>query len=90
MEVLEFLILLAVAAICGKVGQLLAGYTAGGWLTAIVIGFIGAYLGIYVARRLSLPTFLPVQIGGQSFPIIWSVIGATVLAVIIAWIRQRR
>lgn len=86
----EFLLLLVVAAICGRVGQLLAGYTAGGWFAAIVIGFVGAYLGIYTARELSLPTFFPLQIGGQAFPIVWSVIGATVLTVVIAWIRQRR
>jgi len=90
MGLLEFLLLLVVAAVCGRVGQLLAGYTSGGWLAAIVIGFIGADLGIFIARQLSLPTVLPVQIGGQAFPVVWSVIGATVLAVVIAWVRQRR
>ncbi len=90
MGLVEFLLLLVVAAICGRIGQMLASYTSGGWLAAIVVGFIGAYLGLFIARELSLPAFLPVQIGGQSFPIIWSIIGATVLTVVIAWIRQRR
>ncbi|MEM8613426.1 MAG: hypothetical protein AAGF93_15500 [Cyanobacteria bacterium P01_H01_bin.105] len=90
MGALEFLLLLVIAAICGRVGQLLAGYTAGGWLAAIFIGFIGAYLGIFIARELSLPTFFPLLIGGQAFPVVWSVMGAMVLAVMIAWIRQRR
>ena len=88
MGLLEFLLLLVVAAICGRLGQSVAGYSSGGWLTAIVIGFIGAYLGIFLARELGLPLFLPVQIGGQAFPIIWSVIGATIFTVVLAWMRR--
>ena len=88
MGFLEFLLLLVVAAICGRIGQSLVGYSPGGWLTAIGVGFIGAYLGVFIAGELGLPRLLTVQIGGQSFPIIWSVIGAAIFTMAAAWIRR--
>ncbi|ESA37674.1 hypothetical protein N836_35465 [Leptolyngbya sp. Heron Island J] len=88
MGLLEFLVLLVIAAICGRLGQVLAGYSSGGWLMAILTGFIGAYIGIFIARELGLPEFLSVQIGGQAFPVIWSVIGATIFTLVIALLRR--
>ncbi len=90
MGFLEFLVLLVVAAICGRLGQVLAGYSSGGWLMAVLTGFIGAYIGIFIARELGLPEFLAVQIGGQAFPVIWSVIGATIFTLVIALVRRAR
>lgn len=84
MGLLELLILLLVAAICGSIGQSLAGYTAGGLLTSIVVGFIGAYLGTLIARNVGLPELFALQIGGQAFPIVWSIIGATLFTFILA------
>jgi uncharacterized membrane protein YeaQ/YmgE (transglycosylase-associated protein family) len=88
MNLIELLILLIVAAICGGIGQSLAGYTAGGCLTSIVVGFIGSYLGVLMARSLGLPELFALQIGGQSFPIIWSIIGATIFTFILAAINR--
>lgn len=88
MGILELLLLLLIAAICGGIGQSLAGYTAGGCLTSIVVGFIGAYIGTFIARQFGLPTFLTVQVGGQAFPIIWSVIGAIIFTLILALINR--
>ncbi|MGJ3246793.1 MAG: GlsB/YeaQ/YmgE family stress response membrane protein [Elainellaceae cyanobacterium] len=80
MTPLELLLLLIIAALCGGVGQSLAGYSTGGCLASIVVGIIGAYLGVWLAREFGLPTFLAVNIGGQSFPIIWSIIGSAIFA----------
>ncbi|HZG38249.1 MAG TPA: hypothetical protein VEZ50_06155 [Nodosilinea sp.] len=88
MGLIELLVLLVVAAICGGIGQSLAGYTAGGCLTSIVVGFIGSYLGVLIARSLGLPELFALQIGGQSFPIIWSIIGATIFTLILAVINR--
>ncbi len=88
MGILELLLLLIIAAICGGIGQSLAGYTAGGCLTSIVVGFIGAYIGTFIARQFGLPTLLAIQIGGQTFPIIWSVIGAIIFTFILALINR--
>src|SRR5262245_19469378 len=41
MTLLDFLILLLVAGICGAVGQAIVGYSRGGCLASIALGFIG-------------------------------------------------
>ncbi len=43
MSLVGFLVLLIIAAICGAIGQALAGYSTGGFLISIVLGFIGAF-----------------------------------------------
>ncbi|MEB3356079.1 MAG: hypothetical protein VKK04_05085 [Synechococcales bacterium] len=88
MSILELLVLLLIAAICGGIGQSLVGYSAGGCLVSIFVGVIGAYLGLWVARELGLPTLLAVNIGGTSFPILWSVIGSAIFAAIAGLINR--
>ncbi len=55
MSVIDFLVLLAVAGICGALGQAISGYSRGGCLVSIAIGFIGAVIGVWLARKLDLP-----------------------------------
>jgi uncharacterized membrane protein YeaQ/YmgE (transglycosylase-associated protein family) len=88
MTLMEFLVLLLIAAICGSVGQSLAGYDLGGCLVSIVVGFIGAYIGMWLAGRFGLPELFAIKVGGKTFPIIWSVIGSAVLTFIVALIRR--
>jgi uncharacterized membrane protein YeaQ/YmgE (transglycosylase-associated protein family) len=88
MTLTEFLILLVVAAICGGVGQSLAGYSLGGCLVSIVVGFIGAYIGIWLAGKLGLPEIFAINVGGKTFPIVWSVIGSALFTLIVALIRR--
>ncbi|MBI1902518.1 MAG: GlsB/YeaQ/YmgE family stress response membrane protein [Planctomycetia bacterium] len=90
MTILEFLLLLLVAGICGSLGQAIAGYSHGGCLVSIVLGFIGALLGLWLAGLLGLPELLPVSIGGRSFPIIWSVIGAALFVAVLSLLTARR
>ena len=89
MSILEFLILLVIAAICGAVGQALAGYSLGGLLITIVVGFIGALLGPGLARALGLPELLMINVGGQPFPILWAIIGSALFTAIIALFTRR-
>lgn len=88
MTLTELLILLVIAAICGAVGQSLAGYDLGGCLVSIVVGFIGAYIGLWVAGKFGLPEMLAIKVGGKSFPIIWAVIGSAIFTLIVALIRR--
>jgi uncharacterized membrane protein YeaQ/YmgE (transglycosylase-associated protein family) len=90
MTVGEFLLLLLIAAICGSLGQVLVGYSAGGLLVSIVVGVIGAYLGTWVAREFNLPVFYALNIGGRSFPIIWSIIGSSIFAAILGALNRTR
>jgi uncharacterized membrane protein YeaQ/YmgE (transglycosylase-associated protein family) len=88
MTLTELLVLLVIAAICGGVGQSLAGYDLGGCFVSIVVGFIGAYIGMWLAGKFGLPEIFAIKIGGKTFPVIWSVIGSAVFTLIVALIRR--
>ena len=89
MSVLEFLILLVVAGICGSLAQALVGFTRGGCLISIALGFVGALLGTWLARLMGLPSILALNIGGQPFPVVWSVMGAALFAAVLALLSGR-
>ena len=88
MTVTEFIVLLIIAAICGSIGQALAGYDLGGCLVSIVVVFIGAYIGMWMAGKFGLPEIFAVKVGGKVFPIVWSVVGSAILTFIVALIRK--
>lgn len=79
MTLVELILLLLIAAVVGLIAQSLAGYWRGGLLLAIVLGFVGALIGTWLARSLGLPELLTVSIGGVTFPIVWAIIGAALL-----------
>jgi uncharacterized membrane protein YeaQ/YmgE (transglycosylase-associated protein family) len=87
MTLTEFLILLIIAAICGGVGQSLAGYDLGGCFVSIIVGFIGAYIGLWLANRMGLPEIFAIKVGGKTFPVVWAVIGSALFTLVIALIR---
>ena len=90
MSLIDFLLLLLVAGICGALGEAIAGYSRGGCLVSIVLGFIGALVGTWLARALVLPSLFVVQIGGQEFPIIWSILGAALFVALLSLVAPRR
>lgn len=85
-----FLVLLLVAGICGAIGQSIAGYSKTGCLGSIALGFIGALLGNWLANVLHLPEIFPVSIGGQRFPVIWSIIGSALFVAVLSMLTRRR
>ncbi len=89
MSLTTLLIYLVVAAICGALGKALAGSARGGLLVSIVLGFIGALLGPWVAGKLGLPEPFMVNIGGHPFPVLWSILGAALFVAIIHLISRR-
>jgi uncharacterized membrane protein YeaQ/YmgE (transglycosylase-associated protein family) len=89
MSLIGFLILLVIAAICGALGQAIAGYSLGGFLVSIVVGFIGAWLGTWLAGQIGLPELFVVNIDGEPFPIIWAIVGSAILAILIGLITRR-
>lgn len=90
MGIFQFLLLLLVAAICGGIAQSLAGYSRGGCLTSIALGFIGALLGTWISGKLGLPELLTVEFGDQPFPILWSIIGAALFVSVLSLISFRK
>jgi uncharacterized membrane protein YeaQ/YmgE (transglycosylase-associated protein family) len=88
MTLLDFLLLGVVAAICGMIGQSLIGYSVGGCLVSAFVGYVGAFIGLWIARQIGLSELLAVSIGGQSFPVVWSVIGSVLLVGLLSLIRR--
>ena len=90
MTLLDFIVLLLIAGLCGAIGQAISGFSRGGCLVSIALGFIGALLGMWLARQLGLPELFPIRIGTTSFPIVWSIIGAALFVALINLISRRR
>jgi uncharacterized membrane protein YeaQ/YmgE (transglycosylase-associated protein family) len=88
MTLIGFLVLLLIAAICGSIGQSLAGYSLGGCLVSIVVGFIGAYIGLWIAGKFGLPEIFAINIDGKPFPVVWAVIGSAIFTFIVALLRR--
>lgn len=92
MTLLELGLYLVIAAAAGGIGRAIAGGTRGGCLVSIVLGFIGALLGSWIARKAKLPELFLIRLGdGPAFPFLWSVIGAALfVAVVVALSGGRR
>ncbi|CAN5414695.1 hypothetical protein BH09MYX1_BH09MYX1_64190 [soil metagenome] len=81
--------LLIIAAICGAIGRAIAGQVRGGLIVSIVLGFVGALLGSWIARQLGLPEPLVLRVAGESFPVVWSIVGAALFVALIHLISRR-
>jgi uncharacterized membrane protein YeaQ/YmgE (transglycosylase-associated protein family) len=92
MTPLELLLYLVIAAVAGGIGRAIAGGTRGGCVVSIALGFIGALLGSWIARKAKLPELFLIRLGdGPAFPFLWSVIGAALfVAVVVALSGGRR
>ena len=90
MTIMSFLLLMLIAAICGMVAQSLVGYSVGGCLVSALVGFVGALFGSWLAGQFGLPEPLPVQVDGQTFPVVWSIIGSALLVAGLSMINRRR
>lgn len=90
MELLDFVVLLVIAAIAGGIGQSLSGYSWGGCFVSIILGFVGAWLGPIIARKMDFPMFWVIQFGDKAFPIVWSIIGAALISFVVGLIFRGR
>ena len=86
MSILELLVLLIVAGICGAIAELVVGFSPGGFVVSIVVGVIGAYLGTAVATYLNLPPFLPIG-SGPTIDVMWAILGSILLLLVISLLR---
>ncbi len=90
MSLFELLILLVVAGVCGALGQAIGGYSRGGCLVSIALGFIGALLGTWLSRLLSLPELLAIHFDSTNFPIVWSIIGSALFVALLGFLQRRK
>jgi len=90
MTLTGILVLLLIAGIVGGLGQAISGYSVGGCLMSIIVGFVGAYVGVWLAGQLGLPEIFTVNIEGQPFPVVWGIIGSAILSLILGLFTSRR
>jgi uncharacterized membrane protein YeaQ/YmgE (transglycosylase-associated protein family) len=83
------IVLIIIAAVCGALGRAIAGEVRGGFIVSMVLGFIGALVGPWIAHQLKLAEPFVVHVSGQSFPILWSIIGAAIFVGLIHLISRR-
>jgi uncharacterized membrane protein YeaQ/YmgE (transglycosylase-associated protein family) len=90
MTLLDFVLYLVIAGICGAIARAIAGGTGGGFIISILVGFLGAFLGVWIAREAHLPRLFVVAVDGHPFPIVWSIIGGLVLVALAQALLPRR
>lgn len=90
MSLIDLLLLLLIAAIAGSLGQALSGYSLGGCLISIIVGFIGALLGLWLSDQLGLPEPFLITVGGETFPLLWAIIGSALFSGLMGLLRQKR
>lgn len=82
MTIVELIVFLVIAGVCGAIARAFAGGTGGGFLISVLLGFLGAFVGNWLAHLLRLPELLEVDIGRHPFPVVWSIIGGMILVVL--------
>jgi len=88
MSLLNVLLLLVIAGACGFAATKLMGAKRVNIILMIILGFIGAALGQWLAGFFHLPMFLQLNIGGQNFPLVWALIGSITIIGIVSAIQQ--
>jgi uncharacterized membrane protein YeaQ/YmgE (transglycosylase-associated protein family) len=83
---IDILISLIIAGIAGSIGRSLSGFSRGGCIISIVVGFIGAIIGTWLARELQLPDPFMITIRGTSYNILWTIIGAVIFTALLSLI----
>jgi uncharacterized membrane protein YeaQ/YmgE (transglycosylase-associated protein family) len=87
---LSLVVYLVIAAICGSIGNAIAGGGRGGCLVSTALGLIGAVLGSWIAHRLKLPQLVLIEVGRHPFPVLWSIIGAALFVALVHLLSGRR
>lgn len=75
MDPTDMLLTLLLSLICGTIAQLTSGYSRGGWLVNIGLGFLGGLAGVIVSRTFNAPLVYNLNIRGTNYPVIYAIIG---------------
>jgi uncharacterized membrane protein YeaQ/YmgE (transglycosylase-associated protein family) len=83
---IDILISLVIAGIAGAIAKSLVGLDRGGGIISIVVGFIGAMIGTWLAREFNLPDLIVFNIRGSEYHILWTIIGAVIFTAVLSLI----
>ncbi|ABU60357.1 GlsB/YeaQ/YmgE family stress response membrane protein [Roseiflexus castenholzii] len=93
MDLLQLLILLVIAGICGAVAELIVGFSPPGlqvMLVSIIVGVIGAFIGGWIAGTFGLPPITEIRVGNIRLNLLYTILGSTLLLVILQALRSGR
>ena len=88
MSFVHVLLLLLIAGVCGFVATKMMGAKRINIVLMVILGFIGAALGQWLAGAFNFPLLLPLEIGARTFPLIWALIGSIAIIGIVSAIQQ--
>jgi uncharacterized membrane protein YeaQ/YmgE (transglycosylase-associated protein family) len=90
LTVVSIVVLCVIAGICGAIGAVLARRSEVGCVGSIALGFIGALLGTWIARQMHLPEVLTIHVSGESFPVVWSIIGSALFVGVLSLLTRHK
>jgi len=82
----DILISLIIAGIAGSIARSLSGFSRGGCIISIVVGFIGAMIGSWLSSEMQLPDPFILHIRGNSYNLLWTIIGAVIFTAVLSLI----
>lgn len=88
MGFVQLLLLLLIAGVCGFAASQLMGAKRLNVVFMIVLGFVGAFVGQWIAGYFGLPMIMPLELGGRAFPLVWAVIGSVVVVGVVSAVQQ--
>lgn len=88
MTVLGILLLVLLGAICGAVAEAIVGYSPGGFFVSVAVGFLGAWIGTWLAGVLHMPSALVVRVEGYAIDVVWAILGAILLLLVVSLFRR--
>ena len=87
---IDILISLLIAGIAGSIARSLSGFSRGGCIISIIVGFVGAMIGSWMSRELQFPDPFVLHIGGSSYNILWTIIGAVIFTAVLSLITPHK
>ncbi|GAB4210869.1 MAG: hypothetical protein OHK0022_44730 [Roseiflexaceae bacterium] len=91
MDLLQLLILLVIAGLCGALAELILGRRlgSGSLIITIILGVIGAYFGSWLSWQLGLPGYA-IEVGTMRMDVLWSLLGSLAVLALLSLVREGR
>lgn len=86
----NLVLMLIVAGVCGAVAQAVFGFQRTNFLVSVAIGVAGAYIGTFIASRFGLPSLLNFSLGSSTIDIVWAVLGSALLLFVYNFVESAR
>jgi uncharacterized membrane protein YeaQ/YmgE (transglycosylase-associated protein family) len=76
MNLIDLLLIVFVAIVCGAIAQLTSRYSRGGLIVNLLFGFLGAFAGVVASRWLNAPEIYDLKMQTGAFPVMYAIIGS--------------